>query len=156
MSSIQVQLPTTEIANSNIASKLLRFACAALLLASAAATHARAPENPSKRAECRSCGDGICRQPQIEQDPMDHQSMGHHTMPQDSVDHGTMNMDHDQPVTLPGTILEHMGSGTDVEPGTIPRHAWMFQCGKWDFMIHGVLFVNDIQQSGPRGGDKIF
>ena len=28
--------------------------------------------------------------------------------------------------------------------------------GNWDFMVHGIVFVNDIQQSGPRGGDKFF
>jgi len=28
--------------------------------------------------------------------------------------------------------------------------------GSWTFMFHGVAFLDDIQQSGPRGGDKLF
>ena len=74
----------------------------------------------SSEPNAADAADGICRQTQVAQDPMDHQTMDHHTMPQDSMDHSTMNMDHDQPATLTGTILEHMGSGTDVEPGSAP------------------------------------
>ena len=149
--------PTPELTNRKIATQFAQFACATILLTSALSTHAHAIENPTKRAsECRSCGNGICRQPQAAQAPMDHQSMDHHKMPQDSTNHSTMNMGQDQPVTLAGTILEHMGSGTDVEPASLPPHAWMFHRGNWDFMIHGIVFVNDIQQSGPRGGDKFF
>ena len=33
---------------------------------------------------------------------------------------------------------------------------FMKQEGNWMLMFHGELFLNDIQQSGPRGGDKFF
>ena len=70
------------------------------------------------------------------------------------MDHSAMG--HEHPVTLIETILQHVDSGTDVEPPSLGHHAWMFSRGKWDFMVHGVVFVNDAQQSGPRGGDKFF
>jgi hypothetical protein len=35
-------------------------------------------------------------------------------------------------------------------------HMVPFTAGGWRFMFHGVAFVEDIQQSGPRGGDKLF
>jgi hypothetical protein len=53
-------------------------------------------------------------------------------------------------------FLEHLSSGTDVEPASTPQSMWMIQKNGWDFMFHGVAFVDDIQQSGPRGGDKFF
>ena len=53
-------------------------------------------------------------------------------------------------------ILHHADSGTDVESTSLQHHAWMFAHHNWNFMIHGNAFVNDIQQSGPRGGDKFF
>jgi hypothetical protein len=142
-----------QIMNRSVLSKLI-YAAVAITIASAAANPTSAIENPTKRADCASCGNGICRQPQVNQDPMDHQSTDHRSMPQDSMDH--MNMGQDQPPTFIATIINHVGSGTDAEPAAIPHHAWMFNRDNWDFMVHGVLFVNDIQQSGPRGGDKFF
>src|SRR5437867_1327584 len=39
-----------------------------------------------------------------------------------------------------------------------PMHGPMImtQAGGWHLMFHGVLFLEDVQQSGPRGGDKFF
>jgi hypothetical protein len=60
----------------------------------------------------------------------------------------------------PGSLLElmeqHQTSGTDAEPNSTPSAMLMTQRGKWTFMFHGVVFLNDIQQTGPRGGDKFF
>jgi hypothetical protein len=60
----------------------------------------------------------------------------------------------------PGSLLElmeqHQTSGTDAEPNSTPSAMLMTQRGKWAFMFHGVVFLNDIQQTGPRGGDKFF
>ena len=67
--------------------------------------------------------------------------------------HSSMSM---QPLTLISQIEHHSISGTDVEPGSTPFHMIMFRRGQWQLMLHGEAFVSDIQQSGPRGTDKLF
>ncbi len=57
---------------------------------------------------------------------------------------------------LRAVVLEHLSSGTDLEPASTPNAMWMSKRHGWNLMVHGVLFVDDIQQSGPRGGDKFF
>jgi len=47
-------------------------------------------------------------------------------------------------------------SGTSSNPASSPMNMAHFTAGAWRFMIHGVAFVEDIQQTGPRGGDKLF
>jgi len=51
---------------------------------------------------------------------------------------------------------QHATSGTDVEPISVPREMLMWRTGAWTFMFHGTVFLNGIQQTGPRGGDKFF
>ena len=58
--------------------------------------------------------------------------------------------------TLISAIESHTASGTDVEPISTPHPMWMAKRGGWQFMFHGVAFANEIQQTGPRGGDKFF
>jgi hypothetical protein len=54
-------------------------------------------------------------------------------------------------------LLEmHATAGTDAEPNSTPFEMLMTTKGKWTLMLHGVAFVDDMQQSGPRGGDKLF
>jgi hypothetical protein len=53
-------------------------------------------------------------------------------------------------------LQQHATSGTDAEPNSTPFEMLMTTKGSWKFMFHGVAFLNDIQQSGPRGGDKLF
>jgi len=54
-------------------------------------------------------------------------------------------------------ILEqHATSGTDAEPASTPAAMLMHQHGNWMLMFHGEAFINEIQQSGPRGADKFF
>jgi len=64
-----------------------------------------------------------------------------------------MNM---QPSSLIEALEQHATSGTDAEPNSIPSAMLMAQRGKWTLMFHGVLFLNEIQQTGPRGADKFF
>jgi len=64
-----------------------------------------------------------------------------------------MNM---QPRSLLELLQQHQTSGTDAAPNSTPAEMLMTQRGKWTLMFHGVLFLNEIQQSGPRGGDKFF
>ena len=54
------------------------------------------------------------------------------------------------------SILQHTDSGTSLEPASTPVPMLMTTAGKWRLMFHGEAFVNELQQSGPRGGDKFF
>lgn len=65
-------------------------------------------------------------------------------------------MSHEHPKTLLDAIVHHGSSGTDVEPASTPHPMWMIRRGGWDFMFHGDIFTNEIQQTGPRGADKFF
>src|SRR5580704_225706 len=47
-------------------------------------------------------------------------------------------------------------SGTSSNPASSPMNMVRFTAGAWRFMVHGIAFVEDIQQTGPRGGDKFF
>jgi hypothetical protein len=51
---------------------------------------------------------------------------------------------------------EHAVSGTDVEPNSTPVEMLMATKNKWKLMLHGQGFLADVQQSGPRGTDKLF
>lgn len=53
-------------------------------------------------------------------------------------------------------IENHAVSGTDVEPGSTPAPMLMTQKDGWMLMFHGEVFLNEIQQTGPRGADKFF
>jgi hypothetical protein len=65
----------------------------------------------------------------------------------------TMNT---QPNSLIELLEQHATSGTDAEPNSTPFEMLMRKQGNWTLMFHGVLFLNEIQQSGPRGADKFF
>jgi len=68
---------------------------------------------------------------------------------------GSMDMEH-APTTFIGAI-EHQGSsGTDPQPNSTPNPMLMTMKGSWTLMLHGVAFLNEQQQSGPRGADKLF
>jgi hypothetical protein len=53
-------------------------------------------------------------------------------------------------------LQQHTTAGTDVEPESTPGGMMMRSEGKWMLMLHGVAFLNEIQQSGPRGSGKFF
>jgi hypothetical protein len=53
-------------------------------------------------------------------------------------------------------IINHITSGTDAEPNSTPTEMLMTQQGSWILMFHGEVFLNAIQQTGPRGVDKFF
>ncbi|MBZ5594992.1 MAG: hypothetical protein LAP39_22345 [Acidobacteriia bacterium] len=56
----------------------------------------------------------------------------------------------------PGVPADHAASGTSVNPRSSPMDMIHKRLGGWAFMFHGVVFVADEQQTGPRGGDKLF
>ncbi len=53
-------------------------------------------------------------------------------------------------------LQQRATSGTDAEPNSTPFEMLMTTKGSWMFMFHGEAFLNDTQQSGPRGRDKLF
>ena len=48
----------------------------------------------------------------------------------------------------------HEGSGTAWQPASVQGPDWMWMCGGWELMAHGVIFVDYNQQGGPRGEGK--
>jgi hypothetical protein len=55
-----------------------------------------------------------------------------------------------------GMYLMNLASGTSVNPDAWPMPMVMMHFGNWNAMFMGVGFLSDIQQSGPRGGDKLY
>jgi Cu/Ag efflux protein CusF len=53
-------------------------------------------------------------------------------------------------------LLMRQASGTSMNPAAAPMYMSMWQRGDWMLMLHGLAFVNQVVQSGPRGGDKLF
>jgi len=62
-----------------------------------------------------------------------------------------MHMHREAPSQLPST---HAGSGTAWEATSAPAHEWMWMRRGWEFMAHGVVFMDYNQQGGPRGVGK--
>ncbi len=81
------------------------------------------------------------------------QEMNHMSMHGPS--HSGMNME-GPPQTFIDAIEHHGASGTSAEPDSTPIPMLMTMKGKWMLMFHGEAFLNAVQQSGPRGGDKVF
>jgi hypothetical protein len=79
-----------------------------------------------------------------------------HQMPMPSMS----GMDNNNPTLQTSSMIEvleqHATSGTDIEPISTPKEMLMHQCGGWMLMFHGEAFINELQQTGPRGGDKFF
>jgi len=63
-----------------------------------------------------------------------------------------MQMAHDPTADF----LMRQASGTSMNPTAAPMHMAMLQHGDWMLMLHGLAFINQVVQSGPRGGDKLF
>ncbi len=66
-----------------------------------------------------------------------------------------MNM-RGQPNTFIEAVLAHATSGTSAEPESTPGPMLMKSKGNWTLMFHSEAFLNALQQSGPRGADKVF
>jgi hypothetical protein len=69
--------------------------------------------------------------------------------------HHEMNME-EPPKTFLEEIPHHGTSGTSAEPNSTPTPMLMTMKGNWMLMFHGEAFLNVLQQSGPRGADKVF
>jgi hypothetical protein len=66
---------------------------------------------------------------------------------------GEMNMIDMTPASM---YLMNNASGTSVNPPSWPMPMVMTHFGSWNSMLMGVGFIVDTQQSGPRGGDKLY
>ncbi|HEV7424746.1 MAG TPA: copper-binding protein [Thermoanaerobaculia bacterium] len=53
-------------------------------------------------------------------------------------------------------FLMRQASGTSINPAAAPMHMSTMQRGDWMLMLHGLAFVSQVVQSGPRGDDKLF
>ena len=85
---------------------------------------------------------------------MDLQETPHdHDMGQSSQQHDMagMKMEKHASFELPSP---HQGSGTSWQPASVTGHEWMWMHGGWEFMAHGVIFIDYNQQGGPRGAGK--
>ena len=51
-------------------------------------------------------------------------------------------------------FLMSRASGTSADPSSAPMHMVHVPVAGWDLMFHGIAFISDIQQTGPRGADK--
>ena len=74
----------------------------------------------------------------------------------DSTMHANRSPMRMQPHSLIDFLEQHAVSGTDAEPNSTPIPMLMTIQHGWMFMFHGEAFLSDIQQSGPRGADKLF
>jgi hypothetical protein len=65
-----------------------------------------------------------------------------------------------QTMNMPGmeNSVGFLSSGTSIQPKVVSEFEPMIHTslGNWTFMFHGVAFVVDTQQSGPRGRDKLY
>lgn len=63
-----------------------------------------------------------------------------------------------QPASDPfiAALLQHADSGTSAEPESTPAPMLMTRADGWMLMLHGLGFLTDQQQTGPRGDDKLF
>ncbi|MBV9082594.1 MAG: hypothetical protein JOZ62_07965 [Acidobacteriaceae bacterium] len=73
--------------------------------------------------------------------PHDHKSMS-------SMEMGAMN--------AAGMFLMGLSSGTAVNPAAWRMPMLMKDFGSWNTMFMAQAFIDDTQQSGPRGGDKLY
>lgn len=56
----------------------------------------------------------------------------------------------------PAMSLMNLASGTAANPASWPMPMLMAHFGNWNTMWMGTAFLTDTQQSGPRGGDKLY
>jgi len=61
-----------------------------------------------------------------------------------------------QPRSFVEVVKDRETSGTSMAPNSTPTSMLMTMRGKWMLMLHGVAFLNALQQTGPRGSDKVF
>lgn len=116
----------------------------ALAACTAVAQQANQPGQPASPGEQRM--PDMQHEHQKRGTPKPKQSMG-------TMKHEGMKM---QSTSFSDNILHHFSSGTSAEPNSTPTPMLMTTKGQWTLMFHGMAWLNELQQSGPRGHDKFF
>jgi hypothetical protein len=68
-------------------------------------------------------------------------------------------MPHEMAAAAPsdaGQMLMKQASGTSSNPSSSPEPMLHWSAGEWTLMLHGLVYLSNVQQNGPRGGDKLF
>src|ERR1051325_11168474 len=65
-------------------------------------------------------------------------------------------MHHHHHSNFAGNLLMNQASGTSLNPASWMMPMVMSTEGAWNLMFMGNAFLVDTQQSGPRGGDKLY
>jgi hypothetical protein len=87
-----------------------------------------------------------------------HGDMGHmnHDQMQGQMKGQMSGMDMGETLNPSETLLMNEASGTSMNPESAPMPMLMKNWGGWNNMFMGTAFLNDTQQTGPRGGDKLY
>jgi len=93
--------------------------------------------------------------PKSQQQQESEQHSGMKRMDHKNVPNMQMNMG-EMPKNFVEAIKHHGTSGTSAEPNSAPVAMLMSMKDNWMLMFHGEVFLNALQQSGPRGSDKVF
>lgn len=85
-----------------------------------------------------------------------HRGAGHAgmVMPAAGADTAHASMGHAMTPGPLGISMDRFGSGTTWIPDAAPLPSIHFMAGGWDMMLHGFLFLQYIDQRGPRGDDQ--
>jgi len=79
----------------------------------------------------------------------------HETSKPDSMDHMKMQMNHAFSLSLP---MNRNGSGTGWQPDATPMYAYMKHGDRWNYMLHGSLFLRytsqNLNNDGRRGSSS--
>jgi len=81
---------------------------------------------------------------------------GRFVLPTGAQEHEGHTMPMPSSENAPPDFLMQQASGTSVNPSSAPVEMYMVRAGSWNLMFHGVAFLNAVQQTGPRGADKVF
>jgi Cu/Ag efflux protein CusF len=110
------------------------------------------PPAPAPQHEHAGMEHPAAAPPEHEHDAMQHSAAGVQQGAHDMTSMGGMQMQSD----AASQLLMRQASGTGMNPAAAPMHMTMTQHGDWMLMLHGLAFVNQVIQSGPRGDDKLF
>jgi hypothetical protein len=75
-------------------------------------------------------------------------------MPAPTSSDASMQMGGMPPMNSAGMYLMERTSGTGANPSSAAMKMFSWRVGEWNLMFHGEGFIGDVQQTGPRGGDK--
>jgi hypothetical protein len=59
-------------------------------------------------------------------------------------------------IFLAQTLVMSQAAGTSRNPEAAPMPMIMLESGKWSVMLHGQAFLANVNESGPRGDQKVF